>query len=184
MILIQIGTNRANDDFFNIVKSLDKKIIDKLILVEPLEFCNDIIKECYKDFEYQIENVAITPNPSVNKQIFYVSKYDWLSSFKKEHIEKHNTNETINEIEVECISINNLFEKYQISNIDILFIDCEGLDDEIIKSINFEKYSISNLYYEHVHINNENLINFLNSKGFVVDNANFSDNLTSLAKKI
>ena len=37
MVVVQIGANRGNDDFTEIIKN---KKIEKLILVEPLDFHN------------------------------------------------------------------------------------------------------------------------------------------------
>ena len=184
MNLVQIGTNIANDDFYRIVTKLNKEDIKNLILVEPLKSCNLNIENCYKNYKYILENVVINLDSSVHSETFFVSKYNWLSSLTKEHIEKHKTNETPTEIKIDAITLDNLFRKYNLTEVDILFIDCEGKDDEIIKSINFDEFNIKNIYYEHAHINNEELIQFLNKKNYTVNKTNFSDGLTSLAVKL
>ena len=183
MNLIQLGTNIANDDFANIVKSLDKSKINNLILVEPLDVCNYNISRCYKDYNFIIENVAINTDPFIKKETFYVSKLNFLSSLKQGHIEKHNTREIPKQIQIDAITINELFEKHRIHYVDILFVDCEGIDDKIIKSIDFDKYDIDKIYYEHIHIDNDDLISFLNKRGYEVSKCDFSDGLTSVAIK-
>ena len=71
-----------------------------------------------------------------------MSKYNWLSSLKKSHIEKHKTNEEPIEIEVDSITLNDLFDKHDINKIDVLFVDSEGMDDKLIMSIDFNKFDI------------------------------------------
>jgi FkbM family methyltransferase len=187
MNLIQIGTNTANDEFYQIVKSLDKKEIENLILVEPLSNFNEEIKNCYKNYNFILENVVINTDESKNKEKFFISKYHWLSSMSKNHINKHFNNSNVLDIvekEIESKTLNSLFRKYNIKKIDILFIDAEGYDDSLIKSINFDEFNIEKIYYEDVHINNQDLITFFNNLGYKVDKAGFKDNLTSLAIKI
>jgi FkbM family methyltransferase len=183
MNLVQIGTNQGHDDFTNLVKKLDKNEIKKLILVEPLESCNQQIKSCYSGYDFILENLVINVDPSIKKEKFFVSKYNWLSSLKKSHIEKHKTNEVPLEVEVDCMTLNELFDKHEITHLDILFIDSEGLDDELIMSIDFSRFYIEKIYYEDFHIDNQNLIKFLNENGYSVDKSDFRDNLTSIATK-
>lgn len=185
MNLIQIGTNNANDDFFSIVKSIGKEKIKNLILVEPISYLNETIKNCYYGFDYKIENVVITDDEKKHKETFFISsRYHWLSSISKKHIEKHVGETTLQQEEIECLTLNNLFERYNLKEIDILFVDSEGFDDKLIMSIDFNKFDINKIYYEDVHIDNENLKKFLINKGYQITKANFADNLTSVATKI
>lgn len=182
MNLVQIGTNVAYDDFFNIVKTIDKSQIKNLILVEPLTACNNKITTCYNGYNFILENVVVNTDPYIKKELFYMaSRNNFLSSLKEGHIEKHNTREKTIPIQVDAITINELFDKYSLHYVDILFIDCEGIDDKIIESIDFEKYSIDKIYYEHIHIDNDKLISFLNKKGYEVSKCNFQDGFTSVA---
>jgi hypothetical protein len=76
----------------------------------------------------------------------------------------------IMEMEVNCSTINNLFKKYELKNIDILFIDAEGFDDKIIKDIDFNNFNVSKIYYENMHIDTSYITNFLEGKGYKVSN--------------
>jgi hypothetical protein len=49
-----------------------------------------------------------------------------------------------------------------------LFIDAEGIDGEIIKSIDFEKFNIKKIFYENLHINNMQIKKFLEEKNFSI----------------
>ena len=72
------------------------------------------------------------------------------------------------EVEIECSTINTLFDKYNLTDINILFIDAEGLDDRIIKSVDFSRFNIEKIYYENMHIDNFEISNFLNKMGYLV----------------
>jgi hypothetical protein len=68
-------------------------------------------------------------------------------------------------------------------NIDILFIDAEGYDDTIISTIDFEKYNITKLYFENLHIKNQNIYEYLENKGYAIEKNVGLYGWTSLAKK-
>jgi|LakMenEpi03Aug12_release.lakeMendotaPanAssembly.Ray.scaffolds.fasta_scaffold579945_2 FkbM family methyltransferase len=176
MNIVQIGTNIANDDLTNLLQPY-KLVINKFIAVEPLEVHNPLINKCYLDIpQLIIENIAITPISTNELLTFYYHIEDGpefqVASTDKNHILKHVVSnpklieEGIIELKVKCLTLTELFDKYDLSTIDILFIDAEGLDFELIKSINFEKYKILNIIYEHLHINGEEAILFLESKGY------------------
>jgi len=66
MIAVQIGANRGNDDFTQIIKN---KKIEMLILVEPLDFHNESLNECYKEIKNKvIKNLIITNNINEKKK--------------------------------------------------------------------------------------------------------------------
>ena len=58
----------------------------------------------------------------------------------------------IEEIIVQCITFQDLIEKYNVSHIDLLQIDAESYDYEIIKMINFKKMKPYIIHYEHKHL--------------------------------
>jgi FkbM family methyltransferase len=176
MNIIQIGTNKGYDDITPLVKEYSS-ILDKFIAVEPLSVHHKSIKECYKTIpQLIIEEIAIVPNISEEKLVFYYHVEDGpgyeVASTNKEHILKHVifnpklTEDGIIELQVDCLTLNQLFEKHSLVNIDVLYIDAEGLDFELIKSIDFNKFNIINLVYEHLHIDGEEAIKFLESKGY------------------
>jgi FkbM family methyltransferase len=176
MNIIQIGTNRANDDVTPLVNQYSS-ILNTFIAVEPLSVHHSIIKECYKNIpQLIIEGIAVTPTPTQEQLIFYYHKEDGpgfeVASTNKEHILKHViynpklTEDGLVELKVDCLTLNQLFNKHTLTNIDILYIDAEGLDLELIKSIDFNKFNIINIIYEHLHIDGEEAIKFLESKGY------------------
>lgn len=160
MNIVQIGANKGcdsinkgSDDFFNLIKNFS---ISKLILVEPLSIHIEDLKNRYSNIKNVfIENIAIS-DKSIKEIDFYYHEKDgplyFVASTDPSHILKHGyPKEGLLKITVPSFCICDLFDKYDLLTIDVLCIDTEGLDGDIIKSINFEKYKIKEIYYEHTH---------------------------------
>ena len=60
------------------------------------------------------------------------------------HVKMHYPNAVIKKFSIESISINNL--KYSLNQIDYLSIDIEGLDYDVLMSIDFSKFSKKYFY--------------------------------------
>lgn len=178
MNIIQIGANKGYDDITDII---NHNLPSCLILVEPFIEHNESLKECYKHIpNCYIENVAIVDNPdSTTFRLYYhisdtnhINKFE-LASFNKDHFkkvrEKDWNEEGMRERIVPSITINQLFDKYNLLDIDLLYIDTEGFDDKIIESINFDKYNIKEIYYENLHINTNELHLFLKEKKYNIE---------------
>jgi len=86
------------------------------------------------------------------------------------HVKKHYPRSIIKKISVKAIKINQFFEKYVKKNcINFLSLDLEGIDYEIVMSINFKKYNIKNLSIEHLpltKIQKIKIIHHLNVSGY------------------
>ena len=145
---------------------LDQK--NKVLLIEPVNYNFQLLKNRFKNKNNIIfENVGLSDE---KKQIkfYYVKESsvkklgkEWASgigSFKKKHLLDHhrkrfqiNEND-IEEVDVEIVVFNDLIEKYNISKIEYLFIDTEGYDYQIIKSIDFNKIKINKVKFEYKHL--------------------------------
>jgi FkbM family methyltransferase len=108
---------------------------------------------------------------------FYIMSYPALNTFSKEEAEKIDRagNVKIDTVkQVELININELLLKYYSDKaLDFLSIDVEGLDQDILKSIEFEKYKINVICVETIEYLNGNdakkknsIKEFLFSKGY------------------
>ena len=191
--LIQIGANDGSR--FDELNIFIKKYKIKSVLVEPINEYFEDLKRNYKNFEnVYFENSAITVGTK-EKEIFVVNNknlddYDehikGISSFDKNHLIKHGVKSNhILKKKINCISILNLLKKYNISNLDILFIDAEGYDGDIL--IDFFNNSTQEpiLIFEYIHIKNKifkDLISILTNKKYSYFNIN--ENLICLPKKI
>jgi len=169
MNIVQIGANRGNDDLTNLIGN---KQPDKFIIIEPMKVHNDYINNCYNWIENKIlENIAIVVD-CVNTIDFYYHINDGpgyeVASIDETHILKHGYDKNgIVKIAVPCCNINELFKKYNINNLDILFIDAEGLDDKIIKSIDFDNCKINKIYFENLHLKTD-INSYLKDKGYCI----------------
>jgi len=185
MKIIQIGTCVANDDLTQILKENEPEL---LVLVEPMSIHNEKIKSCYSGIKNMyLENIAITTKDE-KKMKFYYHKNDGpmyeVATTDVNHILKHGyTIDGVVTLEVDCLNINKLFDKYELEKIDILFIDAEGLDDEIIKSIDFSKYKISKIYFENLHIRDFGVYNYLTELNYKITTHTGYNGWTSLAEK-
>ena len=186
MKIFQLGVCKANDDLTEIIKN---KNIDLLVLVEPLNFHNSEIEECYNHIKNKhIENIAISTDNNIIATSFYYHKNDGplyeVASLDRDHILKHGYDEDgIIEKKITCQTINNLFDKYNINTIDILFIDAEGLDDGIIKTIDFSRFNILNIYFENLHLKS-NVYSYLEDNNYTIIKNIGTNGWTSLAQKI
>jgi hypothetical protein len=170
MKVFQIGVCKGNDDLTELIKNKD---IELLVLVEPNSFHNDDIEKCYENIKNKhIENIVINNDSNKKEVSFYLHENDGplfeVASLEKWHILKHGYHEQgIIEYKIQSLTINQLFDKYQVKDIDILFIDAEGFDDSIIKSIDFSKYNIKNIYYENLHLKS-NVEDFLENYNYKI----------------
>ena len=181
--IVQIGSHKGYDDLSEIVKKYKSEDVEKLILVEPQEQFNQSLQECYEGYNPKIENIVICLDESQNNINFYFTKETEVSSVNPRHLIKHNQfNYSVKEFP--SLTINKLLKKYDIKSLDILFIDAEGIDDQIIMSIDFNDFNINEIYYENLHINNNSVADFLKSKGYDVKSNILSNGWTNKATKI
>ena len=188
MKIVQIGANRANDDLSLIIGKNQPEI---LILVEPLQVHNDQLRDYYHWIKnLHIENIAISDysNDEIN---FYYHLDDGpgyeVASLDPKHIYERHTHlhkERISSIKVKTLTVNDLFNKYNLKDIDVLFIDAEGADDAIIKNLNFDYYNIKNIYFENLHIKDLKIYEFLISKNYKITLNVGMNGWSSLAEKI
>ncbi len=191
--LVQIGANDGNR--FDELNKFIKQYKIKSILVEPINEYFEDLKRNYQNFEnVYFENSAITVGAE-EKEIFAVNNnnlkdYDehikGINSFDKNHLIKHGVKSNhIIKKKINCISISNLLEKYNITNLDILFIDAEGYDGDIlIDFLNNSKHEPI-LIFEYIHVKNkilQKLINLLSKKKYSYFDIN--ENLICFPKKI
>lgn len=152
---IQIGTSNAHDHCYRFVKDKD---VEFGVLVEPMEEMMTLAKECYGDLLEQknisTETIAIVPEDRRKDKVTIY--YHWpntaFNSIFREHTKSFDQPDELKSFEVKAMTINQLFKKYTITTLDHLFIDTEGLDGEILMSINLDKYKINEIIFEHHHL--------------------------------
>ena len=163
MKIVQIGTNKANDDLSNYLLSNYDELKFGLFVDANILHIDDI-KNCYSKFKnIEIGNVAIkTPLQNQNTLTIYYHTNEHphysMASCDIEHIKKHMTwcphlqGGEIKSFEVDCITLEELLEKHSIYEIDWLYLDVEGIDAEILLTFDWSKYRIKRVEFEHLHL--------------------------------
>jgi hypothetical protein len=153
MNIVQVGCNDCQDSLKDYVYENHKQI-KKLVLLDPNDTrilgCNDVYKDY--DFELVVVPKAITTQND-DKLMLYLNPEETNghhTSFNKEHLLAHNHPEhKIQTVQFPAININKLFEEH--GQPDRLYVDTEGYDIDIIKSIDFTKWDIPYIKFEVVH---------------------------------
>jgi FkbM family methyltransferase len=174
MKIVQLGTNTGNDHVRDLCLQVKPQLV---ILVEPFVRHNSDIQINYKDIQnVYIENIAIVTGDT-KEIVMYYTELDGkqrgpecsylVTSILQSHLEKHGyQKESMETFITKAMRINELFDKYNLSTIDFLFIDIEGIDFDVLKMIDFEKYKIQNLQIEQIHLNLGELSAFMSQKGY------------------
>lgn len=159
MKVIQIGSNKGNDDLSDYLKNNHKELEFGLFVeANPLHIGN--LKNCYSQYKNVIiENIAIKiPSHQENTLKLYYHQNDGpmyhVASCNKSHIEIYYPTEGIKYFEVPCVTLDDLFERYQIKDLDWLLLDIEGIDSEILLTTEWDKYNIQRIEYEKLHLGN------------------------------
>ena len=161
--LIQIG---ANDGVaFDDLNYFIKKFKINSVLVEPIKEIYDKLQNNYKNFSFvKLENSAISDDNTINYLykvdkkflIFYGSHIPAISSFDKKHLIKHNVkNSHIKKEKVKSLTIKELLKKYNITNLDLFFVDAEGYDGNIVNDFLDKTNFRSIIIFEYIHIDDK-----------------------------
>lgn len=170
--VVQIGANAANDELCSYLKLYYENI--KLgLFIEPIVKYTEEIKTHYNynhNNKIIIENICIVPNGYIGNHVtmHYYTGDPTLgtTSMILDHVIKHIQffkNGNIESFQVPCLTIDKLFDKYNIKDLDILFIDTEGMDGEILLSIDFTQYNINRIEFESVHLSTD-ILNQITNK--------------------
>lgn len=133
------------------------------IFIEPIDFLFQRLRNNYGEAErFVFENVAIGTEKG-SKKFYYVSEkarteldlpywHDQLGSFAKEHIIRalgEQMNPYIIEEEVECLPLQDVFDRNGVQTIDLVHIDTEGFDYKVLSQIDLKRYKPSVILFEH-----------------------------------
>lgn len=199
MKVIQIGSNKGNDDLSNYLQSNFTKL-DFGLFVEPNPAHIDELKACYSNYDNAIiENVAIkSPDQTEEELEIFYNTHDAvgiMASCKLEHVMLHTRTESyfqsgeIKSFKIPCLTLENLLDNYNITYLDWILLDVEGLDAEILLTFNWKKYNIRKVEFEHVHLGEhrnavQNMfiemgyerVNSLHSNDWAYENKNINQN--------
>jgi hypothetical protein len=155
MNIVQIGANKGNDDLSQLIGNVQPQ---KLVLVEPMKLHNEDLLNHYSWVNnIFLENVVVEKETGKDVEFFYHvedgPKYE-VASLIREHIYPRHPNlsdEGITSFIIQTININDLFEKYNLLNIDILF-NLSTLSPSSIFLVRLIDFKSLNLLVFHLHI--------------------------------
>lgn len=134
--------------------------------------------ELFKEFaKYRKKdvNLNIGVHEEVGESVLYQFEKPEFNTFSKETANSIVENEIkkVGETKIRINTFNAIVNKYLNGKApDIIFLDAEGLDEIIIKSINFKKYAPKIIcvetYAYGVGIKNYKIIEFVKSKGYTI----------------
>lgn len=158
MVIVQLGSNRGYDGLTKWIQQ-NNPHITKLILVEPFREHHKSLEECYSFVENKsIDATAIGLCPG-NFKLYWTPNDGPLfevTSLVKDHVIKHWGNQVqIFEMDVEVKTLEQLLDSYQLTEIDWLLIDVEGLDAEVALSFPWTKFNIKKVDIEYIHFGNK-----------------------------
>ncbi len=178
MKVVQIGSNKGNDDLSRFLNSYHKKL-EFALFVEANPLHINELKECYSNYENIIvENIAIKSpfQEQEELEIFYntLDINGEIASCKLSHVLTHTEwcphikDGQIKSFKIPCLTLDDLFSKYNISYLDYLLLDIEGIDAEILLSFNWNKYKIKKIEFEHLHLHDYsyNIVSMLQGMGY------------------
>ena len=161
--IVQIG---ANDGvIFDDLNEFINRYEIQSLLVEPIKNNFNKLKKKYINTNFvMLENSAIFTS---TKDLFlykveekYLHYYDvhipGITSLDKNHLLKHGVKlKHIVKESVNAITIIELLNKYNIKNLDLLYIDAEGYDGNIV--LDFLSHSLLKpiIIFEYIHVQNE-----------------------------
>lgn len=169
---IQIGAgagdldSRANyrDGFSTVVKNLQLKNSDKVILIEPNPLNLEKLKQSWNNFNnVHIFPIGIDMGNSIKKQKLYYAEQDapcyQTASIVPQHVLNHYKDlsiENLKYFEIPTISLNNVINIFVKKNpIILLALDIEGLDTEVILSTDFSKLNTLLISFEYIHMGSQ-----------------------------
>ncbi len=166
---LQVGANdgKTNDPIYPYVTRYGLKGV--AVEVQPEVFLS--LEQTYHDYpKVTCVNVAIarqtgslpffTVKDSAKTKENY-SRMTGIASFNRDvirHTIKNklpkgvNVDDYIQESAVQTLTLNDLVREYGVTRIDMVQLDCEGYDYEIIKMIDFERFSPSIINFESNHL--------------------------------
>lgn len=165
--ILVIGANDgiSFDDLFNYI---DPKNVVGAVVEPSIRYFSQLQNNLKEYSKLNFLNIAISAK-NEEKELFQLNQKglnkmpDWgkgLGSFSKYNLLKFECVEEndIESILVNCISFNTLINKYSLSKVDYLQIDTEGYDAEIIKMIDFNKFSTLLMKYEICNLSDEDKV--------------------------
>jgi len=191
---IQIGSGSGDEDkgssyidgFTKFIKNKGIKDNDRILLVEANKLNIKKLENCWKNFlNVKIYNFGIVSDSNNLKEIYLYYTEDDAPSFQVtsdnyDHVKKHYPESEIKKFSVQAKKISEfLTEEGNNDKIEYLAIDIEGMDFEVLMSMNFNKFNIQHISFEFLHLkknNRKKLLHKLADNGYSFKGPGFDIN--------
>ena len=138
------------------------------VMVEPVPYLFDRLQVHFGGSRrVRLENAAISADPGP-RPFFHLAEdpdpaadlpswYDALGSFRRDVVLSHrdaipDIDDRLREIEVPCLTFDDLCRKHGLEGLDLVHIDTEGYDWEVVQLIDLDRWRPTAVLYEHVHL--------------------------------
>jgi FkbM family methyltransferase len=137
------------------------------ILIEPVPYVFSRLCANYGDNpRVVLENVAVADRDG-RRDFYYLPEaptgtevwkwYDALGSFHRDVVLSHrrlipDIDDRIETIPVPCLTFDSICRKHGVNDVAVVQIDTEGYDFEVLKLIDFNRYEVQLVMYEHLHL--------------------------------
>lgn len=140
---VQIGANVGQDDFFRKLQGIEEP--GTVHLIEPNTTLHSQLLRCYLGATQHTVHVhGFGIAPTTGEQTLYLYNNSGLSSLLNRRSHQYLAGEML----VSCITFNEFCRQHDIGDIEYLSIDTEGLDYEILNSIDLEAVDIKEIVFE------------------------------------
>jgi len=157
-VIVQIGAHDGVlGEEYGLHETLDELENFRLILVEPIDIWFSNLSSIYGKYKDKVEY-----------EMHAISEIDGQIRMMDQGCMSMIDNN--GDLSVFSKKWSTFIKDKNVSNIDLLLLDCEGYEFEIIKSINFDEQNISMIRYEFYHIKNKQECDeYLMSKGYTIE---------------
>jgi FkbM family methyltransferase len=152
MIIVQIGCHDGNDHVLDFCLK-NRRDIKEIHLVEPNPEALKDCRQSYSNFqEARFYNLAIVGNhlKSIDLHIPKIKSFNSHASTIPSHLAAHK-HQSFKTIKVKASTLANFFDANKLITCDRLYMDTEGLDSDIVLSLDFMKYKIKRIEFEVIH---------------------------------
>jgi len=180
-VVVQIGANNGKRDPF---RAQIKRERWKVLFVEPEPVAFRELVDGWRDKPYfgnfTFENCAIADQGGemdfyVPRRLSRISGLDHSCRKNKVEFDKGECDV----IRVKTMTLPSLFKKHGITELDLLIVDTEGYDYKVLKAHDWV-VKPKKIHYEHAHIDAGACREFLESKGYVVEEKDNNDSIARL----
>jgi len=146
-VYIQLGANVGHDEFQNMVQNSQEKL--KVFLLEPNTDLISRLKNAYSKIN-EVHDVTICPFgialSTGEHDMYMYANIDGNYSLLNRKF--HPLKDIATSKKIETKTFKDFCSEFDINKIECLFIDTEGMDYEILNSIDLEKININVIIFE------------------------------------